>query len=388
LAADKGRATLETFLARFGHALRALLLAGAVFLVPACGGGPSGRTVYIGPVPTPTPTPVVTDVFVATSAGLIEELSPVDGSVIATFAKGFGATAIAMDAAGDVFAVSGLAGDELADFAIGASSPTATYAVGSPGALKILVTPQGELVAESLTANVETVDEWQPGNTGTPDVTLSFAAQTIPAFVTPAAGSDGTLYVAYEAGPNVSYGVYPPGAATPARTIVEPRGSAFVPTSMAVGTDGTLYVTEWDGHTNDPFAGLYVYSSTGTERYVHVGAPAPVVVKVDAFGNVYVLNDNATSTTADTVHLFTEFDPATLTSTRRITAGFANGSALTVDPPTGLIYIVEAASSHATGAVVQIVPGAISATPFAFVDATSLVLYDGTRAIQAGPRKR
>ncbi len=356
--------------------------------MPGCGGSPSGRTIYIGPVPSPTPTPAVTDVFVATSAGIVEELSPVDGSVVSAFAKGYGATAIAMDGSGDVFAVSGLAGDGLADFAIGAQTPTATYPVGSPAALKITVTPQGELVAESLTAGVETVDAWQPGNTGTPDLSVSFAAQTVPAFVTPAAGSDGTLYIAYESGANVSYGVYPPGATTPERTIVEPRGSAFVPTSMAVGTDGTLYVTEWEGHTNDPFAGLYVYSPTGTERYIHVGAPAPVGVKVDAFGNVYVLNDNATSATPDTTHLFTEFDPTTLTPTRRITAGFANGSALTVDSQTGSIYIIEAASSRATGAVVQIVPGGISATPFAFVDATSLVLYDGTRATQGGPRKR
>ena len=91
----------------------------------------------------------------------------------------------------------------------------------------------------------------------------------------------------------------PPRSTTPSRTFGErnvplAQQVNFTPNYAAIGSDGTLYVTEFNIFaTPDPLAGLYIYPPTGQEPVpVITGAENPQGVDVDAVGNIYVVNNN------------------------------------------------------------------------------------------------
>jgi sugar lactone lactonase YvrE len=75
---------------------------------------------------------------------------------------------------------------------------------------------------------------------------------------------------------------------------IVPQGSqsSFSPNYIAVGGDGTIYVTEWSFSSTDTLAGLYIYPVSGPERYYSAGAEAPNGIDLDASGNIYVVNNN------------------------------------------------------------------------------------------------
>jgi hypothetical protein len=161
------------------------------------------------------------------------------------------------------------------------------------------------------------LDVWDAGSSGgapSRSIAAGPAGANNDAFIT----SDGTIYYSYyftgssgsvtcAAGDTcVAYAVVPPGRSTAEKTYYEtivPQSQQvnFGPDYMAVGPDGTLYVTENTEIQDDTLAGLYVYKPNGTESYVATPAdPSNAIqpysavqgIDVDGSGNVYVASDN------------------------------------------------------------------------------------------------
>jgi hypothetical protein len=186
----------------------------------------------------------------------------------------------------------------------GALSVDASYQV-APNTYWISVSGQGEVAA--LTATVQqdgaldfAVGFWNPDKRGgPPSYTIDTLTDVCLGFVL---AHDGSAYLQEIVNGASLYAVYAPGSATPARTIPEkivpPNQQAnFCANYMAVGADGTLYVTEYTFFQPDPLAGLYIYYPDGRERFAATTAdsngPGPEGVDVDAAGNIYVANNNS-----------------------------------------------------------------------------------------------
>ncbi len=169
-------------------------------------------------------------------------------------------------------------------------------------------------------ANAEYIDVWDAGSTGGAP-SRSFILPTNGLYFFGVMGHDGTIYAPLtNSDGTFQYNVYPPGSSTPkviTETYVPPAQQGnFAPNYAAVGSDGTLYVTEYTFNQPDTLAGLYVYAPSGAETFVptysNANGAGPQGVDVDASGNVYVVNNNATfgqASLSDTLNDIEIFGP-------------------------------------------------------------------------------
>jgi hypothetical protein len=289
-------------------------------------------------------------------------------------------------------------------YAPGSTKPNATYqtalntddvqtsGAGEVAAFSATLTPTGDTL---------NVGVWHPGAAGGPPSYSLTAAQSCYAFDL---HHDGTIYLPQYVNGTSSYAVYPPGRATPARTIPEtivpPSQQAnFCANYMTVGRDGTLYVTEYTDFQPDPLAGLYIYSPDGKERFVATtsdsNGPGPEGVDVDAAGNIYVANNNNAVTInssgdlvyqSDSLHDVEVFAPGGRSVLRHITGDF-DPIAVGVTPD-GTVFFTS--FSIAKAPIVSVVYGTFAATPGSMAairvaesGGNSIVLYDGRQETAA-----
>ncbi len=274
------------------------------------------------------------------------------GTQVGSIATATSADVLGMDDAGDVFVgtsppggdVNGTGPGSIALYTPGGSGyppaytkSSATYTLTNPNHLAyVAVSGAGELVAVEFGGApfTATYDEWDPGQSGAPSRTFTRTQYNGGLFLSLFVSHDGHVYVGEYApcGSNtcVQYDVIPPGTTTPSRTIVEsivPQANQinFGPNYIAVGPDGTLYITEYTFSLPDPLAGLYIYPPTGPERYVAVGAEYPQGIDLDGAGNIYVVNNSTDYSTgaasADVAHNVAVLSPDGGTVLRRITGG-------------------------------------------------------------------
>jgi hypothetical protein len=409
----------------FGVPVTLLVIGGLALLAgcqggatPGAGGAASGAgtptpiasasptaTPFTGPsaVPTGTPVSITSDtVFASVGAAGVEAFTTT-GSPITTYAGTTGADEIALDASGNTYVLSSSGFSiSVSRYTIGAQAPNATYSPTSPRPQLIFAGPNGTLVVAGASTDANgnptgVYDFWDPGVTGAPSRTLTYPIETL-GLLNGAMATDGTFYLPYsDSTGQVRYDVIAPGAATPARTIVEsiaPANTDFSASAMAIGTDGTLYVGEWTYATNDSNAGLYIYPVSGAETHVTTGATNPTGIGLDAAGNVYVANSNATigpdaNLTSDTLHELSQFTAAAASLTNTTSQGLDDPQDLAVDDD-GTAYLVdEADADQATSPIEVVPPGATSASTFAATaDATNIVLFDGSNVRSTRVRGR
>jgi hypothetical protein len=348
------------------------------------------------PTPTPSPTPVaIASDAVFASVGKGIDIFSQSGARTDTFATSTGADYFGLDDAGNVYALVDNSNFTvtLARYAIGEASPNAAYAPTSALPQLILVGRNGTFVAvgagSDASGNATAIyDIWDPGVTGEPSRTLTYANES-EVILGGTVASDGTFYLPYnDSSGQVRYDVIPAGSALPSRRIVEAIAAPntdFAPNVMAVASDGTLYVGEWTYETPDTNAGLYAYPASGSETKVMTGASNPTGLDFDAAGNVYVANSNAivepdSTLGRDTEHELTEFSAHAASIVRQASSGFDNPQNLAVDQ-NGTAYMADDANvDQATGSIVVAGPSASAAVPFVpSINADNIVLYDGTR---------
>lgn len=218
----------------------------------------------------------------------------------------------------------------------------ASYQV-PPNAFLVDVSGQGEVLSFSLTVTQNgaldvAADFWIPDKRGgPPSYTIDTLTDVCADF---ALAHDGSFYLPQLVNGVSSYAVYAPGNSTPAKTIHETivplnQQANFCANYMAVGADGTLYVTEYTDFQPDPLAGLYIYYPDGRERFTATTAnsngPGPEGVDVDAAGNIYVANNNnavvvtssgALAEQSDSLHDVEVFSPGGRSVLRHIRGDF------------------------------------------------------------------
>ena len=323
------------------------------------------------------------------------------GALQSSFATA-GATIIAMDNAGNVYAnvipnLNSFAHGTVVRYAIGANTPNANYtpALAGDSFFGLWGSPPGTIMSPeanwSSTVTSVTWDIWNPGASGAPSHSFTHSS-TITDPLQGTLGPDGTAVIPYyDNGNNViKYDIILPGSGTLSRTVSESLvpGSGFSPNVMALASDGTLYVGEFNkSNANDPNAGLYIYPATlpgsGTETRVGTGSLFPTGIDFDVAGNVYVLSSNwqGPSFGPPTVN---RLDVYTHTGSpiRSISGGgISNGQGLTVAAD-GTAYIVEFPDvTGTTGLLGVISPTATSITQIVSgIDIENVVLYNGSVA--------
>jgi hypothetical protein len=286
----------------------------------------------------------------------------------------------------------------LAKFPAGSATPSATYAPSIGGRLFVSASGAGEVAAihNNTSSGNLTTDVWDPGVTGSPSRT--YVTKDPSGAVSFAMTHDGTLYLPDLSSAGVpQYDVYPPGATTTSRIILETIVPAsqynnFAPNYTAVGADGTLYVTEYSYQQPDPNAGLYIYPPNGPEKFIatpsNASGAGPQGVAVDASGNIYVVNNNAavlTSTTCqnDTLQSVTVYNSSG-TLLRTINSGFTTAYPITTAADgtsffsTFKIQLQSACAVSGANAIYSIAAGASMATQISSSGSTEIVLFDGT----------
>jgi hypothetical protein len=104
---------------------------------------------------------------------------------------------VGADNAGNIYTFGGGgASSELSKLAVGGSAPLASYAPTSSQPLTMSVAPGGEMVVLGISGNDAVFDEWDPGKTGAPSRTITYA-ETNGIEATFAQDADGNLYVPY-----------------------------------------------------------------------------------------------------------------------------------------------------------------------------------------------
>lgn len=311
----------------------------------------------------------------------------------------------------------------LAKYASGSASASISYAVSQPQNTYFNVTSgAGEVAAfgnstqssASATGQVQATDVWDAGSTGgAPSRTIIEPSGGVPFGILDHAGN---LYLThYTASGTFNYDVYAPGSATPTSTIAETIVPAneqyeFNPNYAAVGSDGTLYVTEYDfyqsGGAVDPLAGLYIYKPNGsggyTESFVattsNANGPGPEGVDVDANNNIYVANSNVANlfdsngnylgSQNDSLHDITIYGPGG-TSPKHVTGAFsAFPVAVSAD---GTLFFASFSDFNGDGGGVNasfsLLPLATTVTQVAPSGATLFALFDGSRETTGVHRK-
>ena len=296
----------------------------------------------------------------------------------------------------------------------GTTTSSAAYVPSLSNPVFVQVSGAGELgiLSENSTFTMFDLDVWNPGASGAPSYTLPLSLIGFEFFFS--IRHDGTIYLADNTGTSLTYDVYPPGSTTPSRTIPEtivPSGQIvnFAPNYMTVGPDGTLYVTEYEFAQPDTLAGLYVYPPTGPERFIattsDVNGAGPDGVDLDAFGNVYVANNNSgvllstcvagppvsCSIQNDSLHDIEVFSPGATSVLRHITGNF-DPVAIAVAPD-GTQFISGFQSEFLSNVTVGpnasyiVAPGASTFTQITTDVNDVIYLYDGYEALTAGYRR-
>jgi hypothetical protein len=272
---------------------------------------------------------------------------------------------------------------------------SATYTMTDPDHVYLLsVSGPGEVLAleVNFTVQHEILDIWDPGHTGTPSRTITYNGSSA---LFGGLSHDGTAVVAYytPCGTNtcIKYDVIPPGSSTPSRTVSETLVNpslqgVFAPNYLAIGPDGTLYVTEFNFLSNDPNVGLYIYPPSGPERYVlntH-GAASPQGVDLDAAGNIYVVTNNGFydtgARTGDTRGYVNVLSPDGGTILRSFGFGtFDNPYPLAVAAD-GTSFVGDFADvdDGALGGVYATAPSGFPSTSLGSVPTSVIITYNGT----------
>ena len=281
----------------------------------------------------------------------------------------------------------------LAEYPAGSSTAAGSYAPTSQRVSWLNTAGSGEVVVEGFNSGsslTQVFDEWDPGKTGAPSRTITLpATSTVPSLDV---AHDGTLYVPSYPNGTLEYLVYPPGSTTASRTITESivpvaQQSSFVPNYMAIGPDGTLYVTEYSFNVGDPLAGLYIYPPNGPEKFVATKSDSqgagPQGVDVDASGNIYVGNNNAgwnnTGVVADTLHDIQEFSPMGASVLRDFTGSF-DPYPVTVGADGTLFFSGWDIAAHTSnGSTYSVAAKSTAPTLIAPFAVNNILLYDGYR---------
>jgi hypothetical protein len=395
-------------------------------------------TVPAGSASTPPPAPAL-EAYIPQGSGGITVVNA--AGVVATSLP-INSGSLGLDDSGNVYALTypqnptpapaGMVGSSpvpavLAKYPAGSSVASITYALSQPQNAYFNVTSgSGELAAfgyptqnsASPTYQYQAIDVWNAGSTGgAPSVTITEPSGGVPFGILDHAGN---LYVThYTATGAFNYDVYSPPfssasvpSATIPETIVPPdQQYAFNPNYAAVGSDGTLYVTEYTfnqfGGQFDPLAGLYIYkpnaSGTGyTESFVattaNANGPGPEGVDVDANNNIYVANSNEANlfdangnylgSQNDSLHDITIYGPGG-TAPRHVTGSFsAVPVAVSAD---GTLFFSSFGDYNGDGGGVRgsfsLLPSATTVTQVAPSGASLFALYDGSRETTGLHRK-
>jgi hypothetical protein len=342
--------------------------------------------------PTPTPVPTTLAYMSAGSKG-IEVLSTT--ALLNTIAVPASASELGMDDAGNMYVFTYSAGT-VAKYALNSSTNVATYtpSVSNTSPQQLFSSGAGEVVLLGLSysgggtsGNVTgtVADIWDAGHIGgAPSRTLIRPVNTNGNYIYGGyLTHDGTFYWAYEtASTGVAYDVVPAGASTASRTIEETivpnTGSAqqyFYPNYIAVGADGTLYVSEWTGGADSTEAdsGLYIYPVTGPERKQTVVGPQGI--DLDGSGNVYVMVNNSETTAgpvANQIDVYTA--DATALSRTIPSSGWTSGYPMTVNTDGTLFF-----TTYGPNGAWAIPAGSTTATQVSPDYGNSIILYNGSR---------
>jgi hypothetical protein len=285
---------------------------------------------------TPSPRPTAPQPSVALFANSsnnngVAEFNAANGVPIETFGTAYSGGFVSVDDAENIYLspnFNGFSGLEFATalpiykLGLGGTTALATLTPTAPVSLTF-VAPTGEVVSQVLTSNSSgeitdiAVDEWDPGANGAPSRVFDYGT-TGEFFLT--VGPDGTVYVPHVANTgynsNTKIDVIAPDSSSIERTMTEtlaPSTGGFSPNWMSAAADGTLYIGEWSFYNPDPDAGLYVFSSTGTEKLVTSMDPGINGLALDASGNVYMLSNNSGISNgefgADTAQQFSVYSP-------------------------------------------------------------------------------
>ncbi len=283
---------------------------------------------------------------------------------------------------------------------------TRTYAPSDPNHLTFIqASGAGELVAIEYNAPmggtpVTTFDEWDPGASGAPSRTITEPGINGSSIIFGGVDHAGHLitaeYVTCGSNTCIQYSVFPPDSATGSRTVSETlvaqaNQANFYPNYLAVGPDGTLYVTEWSFYNPDPYEGLYIYPPSGPEKYVTFGLNGANGVDLDGQGNIYVVNNNSVynsgSASLDTAHDVVVFSPDGATFLRSILVPVANPIPITVaSDGTSFISAYANAALGLTGGTYVAATNQYNASQISSIGAADVVLWNGARETTSNAR--
>jgi hypothetical protein len=330
------------------------------------------------------------------------------GATVETIATSSSADGVALDDAGNLYVETNPTSSNTVAGSITEYTPSGsafpptytklnkTYTITDPDHLSFIQADgAGDLMAleyGSGTTPVSSYDVWKAGASGAPTFTVTHSGYNGGYLFFGGVDHAGNVYTAYyttcdTVNTCLKYDVHNASTGALERTISETivpdaNQSSFSPNYMAVGPDGTLYVTEWTFLSPDPYQGLYIYPPSGPERSF-TALSGPDGVDLDGVGNVYVVNNNSVyntgSPTLDTSHLVVELSPGGSTPIRSLTipAGAApitvssDGTAfISVFPQTGLNLAV---------GTYRFTSSQYNVNEISSIAASDVVLWDGSR---------